>query len=129
VVGVANFAGVDQTTPLGTPNGANGTGTPGTATVILSGLNGNELVFDTIFIGVSSTSHTLSADSGQSALWNITGYTSSNNFNARGAASTEQATGSSVTMSWTPGGYGSTATRWAIAAVPINPAPAGQHIT
>ncbi len=40
-----------------------------------------------------------------------------------GAASTKPATGASATMSWTTAGYGSTATRWAIAAVPINPAP------
>ena len=52
VVGVANFAGVDQTTPLGPSNGASATNT--TPSVTLSGLNGNELVFDTVFIGGST---------------------------------------------------------------------------
>jgi len=127
IAGAANFAGVDQTTPLGTPGGATGTGTSTSGTpnpaVTLTGLAGNELVFDSVFLGASSTSHTMVADAGQSELWNVLGYTSSSSFNARGAASTKPATGTSATMSWTTGGYDSTATRWAIAAVPINPAP------
>ncbi|MGE5603267.1 MAG: hypothetical protein ACM30E_09465 [Nitrososphaerales archaeon] len=125
IAGAANFAGVDQTTPLGSPNGAVGTGTlPNSAanpTVTLTGLSGFELIFDSVFIGASNTAHTMMADSGQSELWNILGYTSGSSFNAHGAASTKQATGTSATMSWTTGGYGTTATRWAIAAVPINP--------
>ncbi len=124
IAGAANFKGVDQTTPLGTANGATGTGTSAPASspnVTLTGLDGDEVVFDSVFIGVSSASHTLAADAGQSVLWNISGNGTSS-FNARGAASTEQAISGSVTMSWTPGSYGSTATRWAIAAVPINPA-------
>ena len=129
IAGAANFAGVDQTTPLGSPNGAVGTGTSTSGTpnptVTLTGLAGSELVFDSVFMGASSTSHTMTADSGQAELWNILGYSSSStSFNARGAASTKQATGTTATMSWTTGGYGTTATRWAIAAVPINPAPA-----
>ncbi len=133
ITGAANFAGVDQATPLGTPNGAVGTGTSTSGTpnpsVTLTGLNGDELIFDSVFMGASSTSHTMTADSGQSELWNILGYTSSSSFNARGSASTKQATGASATMSWTTGGYNSTTTRWAIAAVPINPAPAGPDET
>jgi uncharacterized repeat protein (TIGR02543 family) len=129
IAGAANFAGVDQTTPLGTPGGAVGTGTSSSDTpnpsVTLTGLTGNELIFDSVFMGASSTSHTMTEDSGQTALWNILGYSaSSTSFNMRGAASTRQATGTSATMSWTTGGYGTTATRWAIAAVPINPVPA-----
>ncbi len=129
IAGAANFAGVDQTTPLGTPNGAVGTGTSTSGTpnpsVTLTGLTGDELVFDSVFMGASSTSHTMTADSGQTELWNILGYSSSStSFNMRGSASTKQATGASATMSWTTGGYGTTATRWAIAAVPIHPATA-----
>jgi hypothetical protein len=127
IAGAANFAGVDPTSPLGTPDGAVGTGSSTSGTpnpaVTLTDLTGNELVFDSVFIGASSTSHTISADSGQSALWNINGYPSSSSFNALGAASTEQATGASVNMSWTTVGYSTTTTRWAIAAVPIHPAP------
>jgi len=127
IAGAANFAGVDQTTPLGTPDGAVGTGTSSSGTpnpaLTLTGLAGNELVFDSVFIGASNTSHTMTPDAGQTALWNVLGYSSSStSFNMRGAASTKPATGASVPMSWTTEGYGTTATRWAIAAVPINPA-------
>jgi hypothetical protein len=112
VVGAANFAGVDQTTPLGTPNGA-GSGSNDTApTVTLTGLNGDELVFDTVFQGASGESQTETPGAGQTQLWNA--WIS----NTRAAGSVEQAAGSSVTMSWTA----SSASYWAIAAVPINPA-------
>lgn len=51
------------------------------------------------------------------------GYSSfSTSINMRGAASTRQATVATANMSWTTSGYGSTATRWAIVAVPIHPA-------
>lgn len=114
VAGAVNFAGVDQTTPLGTPAGA-GPSSQGTApTVTLTGLDGNELVFDNVFQGASSSSQTLTAGAGQASLWNA--FVS----NTRAAASTERATGSSVTMSWTA----ASSSYWAIAAVPINPAPA-----
>jgi hypothetical protein len=38
--------------------------------VTLSGLNGNELVFDNIFQGASGDTQTLTAGSGQTQLWN-----------------------------------------------------------
>jgi hypothetical protein len=124
IAGAANFAGVDQTTPLGTAGGATGTSDSAAPnpSVTLTGLNGDELVFDSVFIGTNSTSQTLVADAGQSELWNVNGWSNSNSsFNTRGAASTRQATGASATMSWTAGGYTSLADRWAIAAVPIHP--------
>jgi phosphodiesterase/alkaline phosphatase D-like protein len=115
VAGAANFAGVNQTTPLGTPGGAPTSSTSSTTpSVTLTGLNGNELVFDNVFMGATSSSQTLTAGAGQTQRWNA--YVSS----VRAAASTEQATGSSVTMSWTA----ASAAYWAIAAVPINPVPA-----
>ncbi|NLE57117.1 MAG: hypothetical protein GX616_02060, partial [Planctomycetes bacterium] len=112
VAGVANFAGVDQTTPLGTPAGAYSPSNDTTPTVTLSALGGDELVFDTVFLGGNPPA-TLTAGAGQTQLpdWNVT------IGNARGAASTEQATGGSVTMSWTAGA----SSLWVIAAVPINP--------
>ncbi len=61
----------------------------------LTGLIGNELVFDNVFSGVSSGSPTVTPDSSQSQQWNTT------SSNTRGSASTKQATGTSVTMSWT----------------------------
>jgi hypothetical protein len=111
VAGAANFAGVDQTTPLGTPAGA--TGSSATSSVTLTGLAGDELVFDTAFQGASGETQTLTADAGQTEQWN--GWAG----NTRAAASVEQATGSSATMSWTAG----SSSVWVIAAVPINPAP------
>ncbi len=109
VVGVANFAGVDQTTPLGTPAGA---GTTNTApSVTLTGLNGNELVFDTVFLG-GNPAPALTAGANQTQRWN------DSISNAGGAASTEQATAASVTMSWSAASSGP----WAIVAVPVKPA-------
>ena len=110
VVGVANFAGVDQTTPLGTPYGANANSTA--PSVTLTELNGNELVFDNVFQGASGETQTLTAGADQTEQW--TGWIA----NVRASASTEQATGDSVTMSWTA----ASSSYWAIAAVPINPA-------
>jgi len=133
IAGVANFKGVDQSNPLGTPVGDEGTGTSSSGepnpAVTLTGLGGTELIFDSVFIGASNASHALTPDSGQTALWNINGYPSSSSFNVIGAASTEQATAGTVTMSWTTVGFGSTTTRWAIAAVPINPAATGTTFT
>ena len=110
IAGAINFAGVDQTTPLGTSNGAGSTSGTGPS-VTLTGLNGNELVFDTAFKG-GAPPPALNVGAGQTEQWNA------NIGNARGAASTEQATTTSVTMSWSATGTG---TPWAIAAVPINP--------
>ncbi len=112
VAGVANFAGVDQADPLGVPSGA--TSTSGqTPTITLTGLGGDEIVFDNVFQGGSGSSQTLTEGDGQTGLWNDF---SSNN---RSASSIEQAAGDSVTMSW----EAASAAVWAIAAVPINPAP------
>ena len=109
VVGVANFAGVDQTTSLGSSNGASATNT--TPSLTLTGLNGDELVFDTVFIG-GSPSPTLTNSTSQTRQW------TNSISNASGAASTKQATGASVTMSWTASASGP----WASVAVPIKPA-------
>ena len=117
VAGAADFAGVDQTTPLGTPEGA-GAGDTKTATarVTLDNLRGNELVFDNVFGGVSSGSPTVTPDASQSLEWDTT-----SSSNARGSASSKQATSDSVTMTWT---YSAT-NYWAITAVPIRPVPGG----
>ena len=61
VAGVANFAGVDQTTPLGTPGGGLPLTSDTAPTVSLTGLNGDELVFDNVFQGASAESQTLTA--------------------------------------------------------------------
>ena len=75
VAGAVNFAGVDQTTPLGTPGGVGSPSNTSTSiSVDLSGLDGNELVFDNVFAGASSASQTLTPGAGQTALWNVLGY-------------------------------------------------------
>jgi arylsulfatase A-like enzyme len=112
-IGAANFSGVNQTTPLGTSSGAGAT-SGATISTSLTGLNGNELVFDTVFVG-GTPPPTPTATAGQTLLWNT------NISNARGLASSTQAVSSSFTDSWTSGD----STRpWAIVAVPINPAAA-----
>ncbi len=111
VAGAANFAGVDQATPLGTPNGAASTSSQ-YPSVDLTGLTGNELIFDNVFQGGSST-QTLTPGGGQTGLWNALVS------NARGAGSTKEASAGSNTMSWTAG----SASYFAIVAVPIRPAP------
>ena len=114
-VGVANFAGVNLADPFTTTGTANSSSTGTTLSVTLDSLDGDELVFDTVFIGASSPPDpTVGAD--QDQLWTLL------QSNARGAASIEQADSSSVEMSWTTG---STAVAWASAAVAIKPAPAG----
>jgi hypothetical protein len=118
VAGAVNFYGVNQTSPLGTPNGAYSPSNNMTVTVSLTGLNGDELVFDNVFLGGNPPA-TLTVGAGQTQLWNA------NVGNARGASSTEQASGSSVTMSWTAASN----SMWVTAAVPINPAPAGPTYT
>ena len=85
--------------------------------VTLTGLVGDELVFDNLFVGGTTTSAT--AGAGQTQLWNA--FLS----NARGTASTEQAAGSSVTMDWSLGGT----YIWSDAVVPIIPACTGSRHT
>ncbi len=115
VAGAANFAGVNQTTPLGPSNGANSSSTGTALSVTLSSLNGNELVFDAAFIGASTPPDPV-VDPSQARLWTATVS------NTRGVASTKQATGASASMSWTTG---TSAVVWACAAVAINPVSAG----
>ena len=110
VAGARNFANVDQTTPLGTPGSANGSSTA--SSVTLTGLNGNELIFDNLFQGASSSSQTLTVGQAQTQQWNQ--FVS----NTAASASIEEATGNSVTMSWTA----ASSSYWAIVAVPLNPA-------
>ena len=71
-------------------------------------------------MGGTGSTQTLTPGAGQTAHWNT--YAPSL---CTGAASTEQATGTSVTMSWTAG----TSAYWAIAAVPINPRPSAPALT
>ncbi len=113
IAGVANFKGVGQTTPLGSPNSASASNTAPTLT--LTNLNDDELLFDTVFIG-GNPPPMLTNSTSQTRLW------TNSISNAGGAASTKLATGASVTMSWTASGSGSPP--WAIVAVPIKPAVA-----
>jgi len=112
VAGAANFANVDQTTPLEQPAGAKSVTNNTAPTLTIATPGGDELVFDTLFMGGSSSSQTVSAGAGQTQLWNDF------SVNNRSAASYEQSTGDTVTMSWTA----ATEAVWVLSAVPINPA-------
>ena len=60
VAGAADFAGVDQSDPLGTAVGAGSPDNADTALgVDLTGLNGDELVFDNVFAGATDSTQTL----------------------------------------------------------------------
>ena len=114
VGGAANFANVNQSDPLGAPIGASsGSSNDDLVTVLLESLNGDELVFDNIFVGGNPPAGaTVGAGQTQLGSWNIDeGY-------SRGAASIEQASSDSVVMSWDL----AAASMWVTAAVPINPA-------
>jgi hypothetical protein len=113
VVGVVNFANVDQTTPLGAPMSASAN-TSATSTVTLTGLTGNELIMDSNFLGgTNANTQNLAPTSTQTPLF--TNWAT----NTAGGVSLTQATSSSVTMGWT----GAATAVWCIAAVPIIPAP------
>ena len=70
VAGVANFTGVDQTTILGTPDGVGTDAQDDAPSVTLTGLTGNQLVFDNVFMGASDNTQTLTLGSGQARLSN-----------------------------------------------------------
>ena len=118
VVGVMNFAGVDQSAPIVTSSGTSGnTSTSETSdpSLVVSGLAGDEMVFDTFFVGGTAGSISDPAPgAGQTLRWNNT------IANARGKASTEEASGSSVTMNWA-----TTTSYWVLVAAALNPAPVG----
>jgi phosphodiesterase/alkaline phosphatase D-like protein len=120
VAGAINLAGVDQTTPVGVTGSADSVASQNTApTVTLTGLSGNELVIDNLFMGGTSTSQTITAGSGQTQRWNdFTG-------NTRAGGSTEQAASTSVTMSWTAASNG----YWDIVAAAVRPATNGSTYT
>ncbi len=107
--GATNFTGVDQTTPLGTFSSANGVSTAASVTaaaaagqVVLGGVSWDQ------------TGGAITMGGGQTQLWQRNG--TWNN----GAVSTE-AGAASVTTSYSAGA----SQDWAVAMVPIVPAPAG----
>jgi hypothetical protein len=116
VAGAINLAGVDQTTPIGVTNSADSGSTQNMApTVTLTGLSGNELVIDNLFMGGTTSSQTVTVGSGQTQRWNdFAG-------NTRAGGSTEQAASASVTMNWTAATNG----YWDIVAAAIRPATSG----
>jgi uncharacterized repeat protein (TIGR02543 family) len=111
VVGVANFAGVNQSDPL--DDFVSAVGTEASAISVDVHADINDLVFDTVFLG-AATLPSLTVDASQTQLWDATVD------RVRGVASTEPATTTTTPMSWTASG-GSTSYYWAIGAVPINP--------
>lgn len=120
VAGAANYLDVDQTTPLGAGNGADGVSP--SASVTLSGLVGDELIFDTLFVGGSSTGVTAGTNQTELTGWDA------NASQARGAASTKPAPAGSTAMTWTIAGS-QTSYIWVDVAVPINPTCTGGRHT
>lgn len=103
VAGATSWTGVHQTTPLGTA--ATDALTTGTATVDVSSVAG-DVVVDTV-----STANAITVDASQTQRWNLT------QAGRKGAGSSEDATTTTTTMSWTL-----TSADWAIAAVPLKQA-------
>src|SRR5690606_12789324 len=68
IVGVANFAGVNLTTPISVKAGAYSPSNNITPTVTLNGLSGNELVFDTLFVGGNPPAE-VTVGNDQTDLW------------------------------------------------------------
>jgi hypothetical protein len=114
--GAANFMNVDQATPIGPYNSV--TASSDASNLPLSGLDGDELVFDNLFQGAGGESQVLTVGDGQTQLW--TDWIG----NTRSGASYEQAVGDSVTMSWTA----SASSVFVLSAAAINPAPASESM-
>ncbi len=120
VAGAANFAGVDTTTPVGPGKGADLVSA--STSVTLDWLVGDELVFDNVFVGGSSTGGTPGDGQTQLTGWNVL------QSQARGLASTRPAPAGSTAMTWTPAGS-QTSYIWTAVAVPILPTCSGTRYT
>ncbi len=105
VVSATSFRGVDQTTPLGTFNSAIGSSTA--PSVNIASASG-DLVYDVLALKNLTA---LTANSGQTERWDLSAG------EIRGGGSTEPATTTSTTMSWTTANA-----KWAIGGVAIKPA-------
>jgi hypothetical protein len=109
--GVMTFTGVDQTTPLGTCVTDTNDSSPHAVTVTSAT---NELVFD-VYASEDAAMTMASSPSGRTQRWNRT-------TNSDGGGGSTAPGASSVTMTWTAN---SGSSHWALAAVPVKPAPAG----
>ena len=103
MAGATSWTGVHQTTPLGTAG--NATGTSSTATVNVTTVSGDAVV-DTV-----STANAVTVGASQTQRWNLS------QAGFKGAGSTEDATTTTTTMSWT-----FVSGDWAITAVPLKQA-------
>lgn len=109
--------GVDQTTPTGTVATAAGTDTAPTVAVTTAA---DDFVVDVIWFGDSSgASRTLTVGAGQTSRQEIEG---ANLVYEGMGMSTEVATGTSTTMSWTISGA---VDNWGIQGIPLKPVAAG----
>ena len=121
VVGVANFADVNQSDPFDDFASAVGNSTGTTDINVDVATDVDDLVFDVGFLG-GSPLPTATAGAGQTELWN----TSVDR--AGGIGSIEPAGTSTTSMSWTLTAASGTY-YWALGAVPINPSETGPRIT
>jgi len=112
VVGAISYSGVNQSTPLGAfASGNADSNNPSIAVPSASG----DLVFDVLSDRITSA---ISPGAGQTTHWNPT------SGEIRGAASTELASSSSTTMSWTVAKG-----KWCMGGVAIKPAAVVNNVT
>ncbi len=127
--GVTTFSGVDVTSDLasalGTPAWASASS--GTSQSVSATTAAGDMVYDVVAACTRAGRYydpsTFTVGSGQTQRWTQLARSGSNNQTVRrvrGAGSTETATGTSTTMSWTS----TTSYPWAIGAVSIKPMPA-----
>ncbi|MCX6225143.1 MAG: hypothetical protein NTV01_10425, partial [Bacteroidia bacterium] len=113
VVGVSTYTNVNQTSPFGTAVTATGNSTAPSVTVTSAT---NDLVIDVI--GEGDNSNQMGVGANQTERWNReANFSGSSTWDHTGGGSSE-AGAASVTMSWTE----NVSIRWAIKAVPLNPA-------
>jgi len=120
VIIAASFSGVDQGTPLGTSN--SGTGTNHAPTVAVTSVSGDLVVDGTWFVDSSANSWGLTKDASQTLLQGFGGGVISIYEDA--GASSEVASGTSTTMSWTISGSGG-APDWGVIGVAVKSGGSG----
>jgi uncharacterized repeat protein (TIGR01451 family) len=126
VAGVTTFSGADVSNGLTSALGtfASASAKSGTTQSVNATTTAGQLVYDVVAAGVNGRGNatdpsTFTVGAGQAQLWTAFALSEdgTRDRHVRGAGSTETATGTSTTMSWTT----STSYPWAIGAVPINP--------
>jgi hypothetical protein len=137
VAGVANFKGVDQSTPLGTYVSAVYTDSVSSSTDLFTDrtltvtTTAGDLVYDSVALFAQPPDGFVTATVGQTELWNV--LRDRTDVRVRGAASTKLAVDATTVMTWTASGVpgGTTYPRlrsWAMCGVPIKASPTAARL-